>query len=118
MNILKYYNAICFIWIELSSEFLELNFRSSFTIRVGSSQRYQGGDVYNLDAIHIHPSFNRTIPYNCDIAVVKLSSDLEFSSAIGPIKLPKMCPSSLVGKIGTVSGWGRTAVRLQSTYYK
>ncbi len=66
--------------------------------------------MLQVDKIIIHPDFNADDLKN-DIAIIRLSTDVSFNIHIHPICLWKSSKTNLsevVGKHGTVIGWGRT----------
>ncbi|XP_077298829.1 serine protease gd-like isoform X2 [Arctopsyche grandis] len=68
-----------------------------------------GGNVKisNIQDSHIHPNYNRTTLHN-DIAILKISR-IEFTAFIQPICMWASSTNLniLVGKTGTVVGWGK-----------
>ncbi|XP_044729322.1 phenoloxidase-activating factor 2-like [Chrysoperla carnea] len=62
---------------------------------------------YNVQTITIHPNYDRTT-FKSDIAILKFSEDITYSSVIGPVCLPNT-ENLIVGsqKCCWVSGWGQ-----------
>lgn len=79
--------------------------RFFFTVRVGSSYRNDGGEVYEVDKIKLHPSYD-SITVDYDVALVFLKKELVFSELVQPIYLAEDNPP--VGAECLVSGWGKT----------
>lgn len=78
-------------------------------ISVGSG-RLGLGDLYYVDAIHIHPSFRRRSYYDSDLAVIVLSSDVGYETA-NTVCLPSFEISSkypFFSNYGVAVGWGHT----------
>lgn len=63
-------------------------------------------DIRQVDRIIAHPNFNRTT-YANDIALIRLSQDVDFSRDIGPACLPMSNEFDTDNRLGTVCGWGR-----------
>ncbi|XP_023295410.2 trypsin alpha-4-like [Lucilia cuprina] len=75
-------------------------------VRAGSSFWNSGGVLVNVAAFKNHEGYNPVSKVN-DIAVIRLSSPLIFSSTIKPIALTTKSPAN--GAAASVSGWGTTA---------
>uniref|UniRef100_A0A1A9VTQ1 Peptidase S1 domain-containing protein n=1 Tax=Glossina austeni TaxID=7395 RepID=A0A1A9VTQ1_GLOAU len=74
-------------------------------IRAGSSQWQSGGVKIKVRNFEIHNGYSSQTVVN-DIALLRLSSPLRFSSKIQPIKLASKVPDD--GATAIVSGWGTT----------
>lgn len=74
-------------------------------VRVGSSYWSSGGILLSVAAFQNHDDYNPETMVN-DIAVIRLSSSLTYSSTIKPIELATTAPAN--GAAATVSGWGTT----------
>ncbi|ALC39946.1 CG17571 [Drosophila busckii] len=85
---------------------------SEMQVRLGSTQRNSGGEVIGVKAFKFHEGYNSDLMVN-DVAVIKLSSPVRFTSKIRPIALAKEAPKS--GTKATVSGWGTTCFMLCSS---
>ncbi|KAM8711107.1 hypothetical protein ACLKA7_000269 [Drosophila subpalustris] len=76
---------------------------SSLQIRAGSSYWSSGGSVIRVASFRNHEGYNANTMVN-DIAVIRLSSHLSFSSNIKAIGLATYAPAN--GAAASVSGWG------------
>ncbi|XP_039481531.1 trypsin beta [Drosophila santomea] len=76
---------------------------SSLKIRAGSSYWSSGGVVISVSSFKNHEGYNANTMVN-DIAVIRLSSALSFSSTIKAISLASSNPAN--GAAASVSGWG------------
>lgn len=87
------------------------NFRSVFTVRIGTQHRgpYLGETVRLADII-VHSQFNSS-NYHNDLAILKLTTQLKWSDQIKPIPLADCNAPIKVGALATVSGWGDLSVR-------
>ena len=63
--------------------------------------------VLSVSAIQVHPSYS-SAEENNDIALIKLSSPVSFSSSIAPISINRTAVSH--NTPGLVTGWGQTGV--------
>lgn len=63
--------------------------------------------IFQASEIFIHPNYNKT-EYDSDIAIISLSDDAILNKYVQPICLWKSDFSEVVGKTGTVVGWGLT----------
>ncbi|XP_023158889.1 trypsin alpha-like isoform X1 [Ceratitis capitata] len=76
---------------------------SVLRIRAGSSYWNSGGVVISVSSFKNHEGYNKNT-YANDIAVIKLSSSLSYSSTTKAIGLATSAPSN--GASAAVSGWG------------
>ncbi|EDW10697.1 trypsin alpha [Drosophila mojavensis] len=76
---------------------------SSLKVRAGSSYWNSGGSLIQVAAFRNHEGYNPNTMVN-DIAVIRLSSSLSFSSNIKAIGLASSNPAN--GAAASVSGWG------------
>ncbi|KAL7735797.1 hypothetical protein ACLKA6_017803 [Drosophila palustris] len=76
---------------------------SSLQIRAGSSYWSSGGSVIRVASFRNHEGYNANTMVN-DIAIIRLSSHLSFSSNIKAIGLATYAPAN--GAAASVSGWG------------
>ncbi|XP_017047444.1 trypsin beta-like [Drosophila ficusphila] len=78
-----------------------------FQVRVGSSLKSSDGTLIQVEAIKSHEKYNNLTIVN-DIAVMRLSESLEFSSKVQPIPLAEKNP--LPESLAMASGWGAVTV--------
>ncbi|XP_062135434.1 uncharacterized protein LOC133845094 [Drosophila sulfurigaster albostrigata] len=76
---------------------------STLQVRAGSSYWSSGGVVSKVAAFRNHEGYNSNTMIN-DIAIIRLSSSLSFSSNIKAISLATYAPVN--GAAAAVSGWG------------
>ncbi|XP_043645687.1 trypsin delta [Drosophila teissieri] len=76
---------------------------SVLQVRAGSSYWSSGGVTVSVSAFKNHEGYNANTMVN-DIAIIKLSSALSFSSTIKAISLASSNPAN--GAAASVSGWG------------
>ena len=56
-------------------------------VRVGTSFRASGGELFNVSEIIQHPKYNSwNIDY--DFSLLRLETELKFSDSVQPIKIP------------------------------
>ncbi|XP_017045668.2 trypsin beta-like [Drosophila ficusphila] len=79
----------------------------NFTVRVGSSLENSDGILIGVAAIKSHENYTRN-GYVNDIAVMRLSEPLVFSSKVQRIPLAEKNPSP--GALAKASGWGAVRV--------
>ncbi|RWS25653.1 Clotting factor B-like protein, partial [Leptotrombidium deliense] len=78
---------------------------TDYTIKVGTINISEG-DIYKVNSVAIHPSFNPAFHYN-DIAIVRIEESIQFTDKVRPICLPfhrKIHSNSAV----IVTGYGST----------
>ncbi|XP_020802438.1 trypsin alpha-like [Drosophila serrata] len=85
---------------------------SSLRIRAGSSYWNSGGTVISVAAFRNHEGYNPSTMVN-DIAVIRLSSSIAFSSSAKAISLASSNPAN--GAAASVSGWGTESSGSSST---
>lgn len=91
---------------------IEGGLRFFFTVRIGSTNRNEGGRVYKVDKIKLHPLYD-SIEIDYDVALVFLRERLNFSESVYPITLAEAVPP--VQTECLVSGWGATDASKYST---
>ncbi|XP_054152654.1 venom protease-like [Oppia nitens] len=82
----------------------------NYYIRVGSVKIFNG-TLYTISAIHRHHRYSRYRIYH-DIAIIRLSQPIVFTSEVGPICLPLiewLNRTQLIGESVYVAGYGDTA---------
>lgn len=93
-------NNICCFFYERE----EIN-AAEFQVRVGSSNRLEGGLVVNVQNIILHPKIESD-PLTYNVAIVKLASSLIFNENIAAVVLPEPDNVVLPNSLATVSGFG------------
>jgi len=73
-----------------------------YSVRVGSSYTYFGGQVVRVSRILTHEGHAKSMSY--DIALIRLQTKLTMNSKVSAIPLAGSSPES--GSPATVSGWG------------
>ncbi|CAG9766752.1 unnamed protein product [Ceutorhynchus assimilis] len=81
---------------------------SQFGVRVGSSLRTSGGQMFKVKKISSHPGFNYDT-FDNDVAVLELASSLTFGTGVQPIQLPSASTSFVNGQNSVATGWGLTS---------
>lgn len=64
----------------------------------------------NIQKFHVNPAWDANSEnYDGDISVIVLASQIEYTRYIRPICMPlsSEATESIVGKTGTVAGWGK-----------
>ena len=83
---------------------------SNLLVRIGEYNVLNLNEPHNhvdrrVKKVVTHRNFDK-FTYEYDIALLEMQADIKFQPNIIPICLPNS-DSSLVGQIGTVTGWGR-----------
>lgn len=81
------------------------------SVRAGSSDYDQGGQLRYVEGIDPHPDYYIT---DNDVAVMTLTEPLEFGDSIDSIKLAKKVPE--MGTNCSISGWGETEVQCSPSW--
>ncbi|KAL5277982.1 hypothetical protein ACFFRR_002927 [Megaselia abdita] len=74
-------------------------------VRLGSKHISQGGQVYKVEKLEIHPKFN-TFTLNYDIAYLRLNQSVTITENVKPITLSGKRDTLKHGEIATIYGWG------------
>ncbi|KOX69186.1 Trypsin-1 [Melipona quadrifasciata] len=77
----------------------------AFHVRAGTSRYYEGGDIYSVQSVVIHPAFN-AINYDYDVGLVELSDKIKYDDTKQPIQLPKIHSMIDDDSLVSVLGWG------------
>ncbi|MFC6617496.1 serine protease [Deinococcus radiophilus] len=83
---------------------------SSLVVRAGSLSATSGGQASTASRIVSHPSY-RSVEYGYDVAVIRLSSPMQFTSTVSAAALPTLQFAATAAAPGTshiISGWGMT----------
>lgn len=76
------------------------------SVRVGSTNCCQGGQVYNVRRSIVHDRWHDVL-LHFDFALLRLERDLTFSDSVQPIALPKFRATPPADQASAVvSGWG------------
>ena len=81
-----------------------------YSVRAGSDMRSQGGQLVDVKSIDMHPEYLPSGFYY-DIAMMKLSSNLNFNKRVWSVALPPMGYKVPDGADLLVSGWGTLEFR-------
>lgn len=87
------------------------NAASRYSIRAGSNSRLSGGQVISVREVINHPDYTSS-GFDSDVAILKLSQDLDFGSNVQAIKLAPRDYAFEDGDYLHVSGWGSLSVSL------
>ncbi|XP_063239070.1 trypsin 3A1-like [Bacillus rossius redtenbacheri] len=80
---------------------------SELSVVAGSTRLSEGGVQRHVSLCVEHPRYNQSDAYKNDVAVVKMTSPLNFTSSIQPVTLPANPRSATPsGLCGTAVGWG------------
>ncbi len=97
-------------WVLTAAHCMSGENANSTYVRVGNSNSYaQGGQTYDVAEIISHPNYNGNTMNN-DIALIRLSSPIQFSNAVQPILL--ICDQQVdlgaedPGAMSWITGWG------------
>ncbi|XP_060800687.1 trypsin-1 [Amyelois transitella] len=108
------------IWLLTAAHCLLRARPSDLSVRLGSSWKTHGGEMYDVKECYVHPRYISKSKIN-DVGLVRLYSPLRFSSKILPINLVAREARLLSDEVAIVSGWGKlqeagvSATFLQST---
>lgn len=97
-------------WVVTAAHCLSGLPTASIQVRAGSILNGSGGQQTDVQRIIIHALYD-DVPYNNDIALLELDSELTFSTSMLPIEplLPPEEPAlAPEGVLATVTGWGAT----------
>lgn len=74
---------------------------------VGTTVLSSGGQSYDVDLVVSHPDFTSNFPMQNDVAVMRLTSDIELNIKVNMISLAQVLPEDK--SYATLTGWGDTA---------
>ena len=77
---------------------------------VGTNSLAEGGIKYESERFIVHPEHNKTGEIN-DIALIKISGKISFSSTVSPIPLPSYDVNK-ANEPAVVTGWGKKSVSI------
>lgn len=81
---------------------------SSVVVVVGTNTLNSGGTSYRVSRIVVHSGYNSNTISN-DIALLRLSTAISYTSYVQPIALPYQGETSGAGVAAVASGWGYTS---------
>lgn len=89
---------------------------NEITISAGITLRNDAisGQYKNVAQIIRHPNYN-PVTYENDVALIKLTTPLNFTTTVAPIQFIDHASQTAVGIEGRVTGWGNTLVGTAST---
>ncbi|KAL1386837.1 hypothetical protein pipiens_012767 [Culex pipiens pipiens] len=83
----------------------------AYGVRVGSTDRSQGGLLATVKTIVQHPDYDRD-SWQYDFTLLELTEKLPLGKSVQPIELTQLEPE--VGQLCLVSGWGATLTTEES----
>ncbi|XP_065077902.1 trypsin-1-like [Ochlerotatus camptorhynchus] len=101
-------------WILTAGHCAYRSSNSMYTIRAGSTNRQEGGEVLKLKRIIQHPLYDPNI-IDYDFSLLELKEEMSFDSTRAPIELPEQDEEVGDGALCRVSGWGDTMSSVEST---
>ncbi|KAJ2938810.1 hypothetical protein O0L34_g18432 [Tuta absoluta] len=108
------------IWLLSAAHCLSKSRASDLSVRLGSSWKTHGGEMYDVKNSFVHPRYVSKSKTN-DVGLVELYSQLRFSPRVLPIRLADKGVRLKANSTAIVSGWGKlkeggtSASYLQST---
>ncbi|XP_068628024.1 trypsin beta-like [Battus philenor] len=111
------------IWLVTAAHCLIKSRASDLSVRLGSSWKTHGGEMYDVMESYAHPRYASKTKCN-DVGLVRLYSPLRFSARVLPIGLIAKATRLLADQPAIVSGWGKlreggpSATYLQSSTIK
>lgn len=79
-------------------------------VRVGTSNKYEGGVVHDVAVVQIHPSYNRAT-YDYDVAILQLAVPIKIDDrTTQEITMPKYGEVLPEKTLVLVSGWGENLI--------
>ncbi|XP_047519481.1 trypsin delta-like [Pieris napi] len=93
------------IWILTAAHCFESFKANDLSVRVGSSWRTHGGEMYDVKESYMHPQYD-TKQFVNDVGLLRLYSTLRFSSRVLPILLAARDSRLPANQMAIVSGWG------------
>ncbi|OUV54713.1 MAG: hypothetical protein CBC73_04045 [Flavobacteriales bacterium TMED113] len=97
-------------WVLTAAHCVQGESANNTSIRVGATNSYaSGGDIYQAAEIIQHPNYNSNT-YNNDIALIRVSSPIQFDNNVQPVLL--ICDQQVElgaedpGEMSWITGWG------------
>ncbi|XP_050681742.1 trypsin-1-like isoform X2 [Leptidea sinapis] len=94
------------IWILTAAHCLLRAHATDLTVRLGSSWKTHGGEMYDVKESFVHPRYVSTTKVN-DAGLVRLHTPLRFSARVLPIRLVQRDTKLPANEVAIVSGWGK-----------
>ncbi|CAH2091592.1 unnamed protein product [Euphydryas editha] len=99
-------SVITDLWLLTAAHCLLRPQASDLSVRLGSSWKTHGGEMYDVKEAYVHPQYARNTKVN-DVGLIKLYSPLRFSAKVLPIGMIEKKARLLADRNAIVSGWGR-----------
>lgn len=104
-------------WILTAAHCLTVLFPLRYKVLVGTQDKKRGGTFYKIKAFKIHQQYGEFF-VDYDFGLIQLEEELQFTDRIQPVPLPKVGDTNIeVGTVVTVSGWGKTQNKTESSRY-
>ncbi|KAL0883557.1 hypothetical protein ABMA27_015711 [Loxostege sticticalis] len=116
-------SVITDLWLLTAAHCLLRARSSELTVRLASSWKTHGGEMYDVKECFVHPRYVSKTKVN-DVGLVRLYTPLRFTEKVLPIKLVARESRLLADVPAIVSGWGKlqeggpSATYLQSSTIK
>ncbi|XP_052738168.1 trypsin beta-like [Bicyclus anynana] len=94
------------LWLLTAAHCLLRPKASELSVRLGSSWKTHGGEMYDVKESYVHPKYLRNTKVN-DAGLVRLYSPLRFSPRILPIRMVAKGARVPANQAAIVSGWGK-----------
>ncbi|KAJ8726723.1 hypothetical protein PYW08_015120 [Mythimna loreyi] len=111
------------VWLLTAAHCLLRARASELSVRLGSSWKTHGGEMYDIKECYVHPRYISKTKTN-DVGLVRLYTPLRFSARVLPIRLVAKEAKLPANEPAIVSGWGKlkeggpSATYLQSSTIK
>lgn len=103
---LYYYENVFNVTIIFITKYASVS-EENYKIRVGSSSSSDGGSLYAVSQLAIHPEYNvSTRDY--DFGLMKLNQSLKFNNSVRKVKLPTSALKT--GQKAVITGWGDVSI--------
>uniref|UniRef100_D9HQ21 Seminal fluid protein HACP002 n=1 Tax=Heliconius erato TaxID=33431 RepID=D9HQ21_HELEA len=116
-------SVVTSIWLLSAAHCLLRSKASELSVRLGSSWKTHGGEMYDVKETYVHPKYARNTKVN-DVGLIQLYSPLRFSPRVLPIGIVAKETRLPANQAAIVSGWGKlresgpSATFLQSSTIK
>ncbi|XP_026491043.2 trypsin-4-like [Vanessa tameamea] len=99
-------SIITALWLLTAAHCLLRSRPNDLSVRLGSSWKTHGGEMYDIKESYVHPKYIRNTKVN-DVGLIKLYSPLRFSARVLPIRMVEKGARMLADQAAIVSGWGK-----------